>query len=173
MKIVVIGATGHIGTYLVPRLVEQGHEVVCVSRGEREPYRVAGAWRTVQRVSLDRGREEAAGSFGGKIASIGPDAVIDLICFTLTSAEQIVEALRGKVRHFLSCGTIWVHGHFTVVPTTEDEPRNPFGEYGIQKSAIERFLLGETRLRGFPATVLHPGHIVGPGWAPLNPACTW
>src|SRR5262249_13432888 len=22
----------------------------------------------------------------------------------------------------------------------------------------------------FPATVLHPGHIVGPGWAPLNPA---
>ena len=24
--------------------------------------------------------------------------------------------------------------------------------------------------RQFPATVLHPGHIVGPGWAPLNPA---
>ncbi|GAG65857.1 unnamed protein product, partial [marine sediment metagenome] len=22
----------------------------------------------------------------------------------------------------------------------------------------------------FPATVLHPGHIVGEGWAPLNPA---
>src|SRR5262249_23244199 len=23
---------------------------------------------------------------------------------------------------------------------------------------------------GFPATVFRPGHIVGPGWAPLNPA---
>ena len=96
--------------------------------------------------------------------------VIDLICFTLSSAAHIVEALRGRVQHFLSCGTIWVHGHSTVVPTTEEEPRNPFGEYGVQKAAIERFLLGEARLRGFPATVLHPGHIVGPGWIPLNPA---
>ena len=170
MKIVVIGATGHIGTYLVPRLVEGGHEVVCVSRGEREPYRAAGAWREVQRVSLDRRREEAEGSFGGKIASLEPDAVIDLICFTLASAAHIVQALRGKIQHFLSCGTIWVHGHSTVVPTTEEQPRNPFGEYGIQKADIERFLLGEARMRGFPATILHPGHIVGPGWAPLNPA---
>ena len=23
---------------------------------------------------------------------------------------------------------------------------------------------------GFPATVLHPGHLVGPGWRPINPA---
>ena len=30
--------------------------------------------------------------------------------------------------------------------------------------------MGEARRAGFPATVLHPGHIVGPGWAPLNPA---
>jgi nucleoside-diphosphate-sugar epimerase len=22
---------------------------------------------------------------------------------------------------------------------------------------------------GFPATILHPGHLVGPGWAPINP----
>jgi len=28
MRMVVIGATGHIGTYLVPRLVAAGHEVV-------------------------------------------------------------------------------------------------------------------------------------------------
>ena len=137
MKIVVIGATGHIGTYLVPRLVEQGHEVVVVTRGEREPYSLSGAWRPVQRVAVDRDREEKAGGFGGKIAALKPDVVIDLICFTLSSAAHIVEALRGRVQHFLSCGTIWVHGHSTVVPTTEEEPRNPFGEYGVQKAAIE------------------------------------
>ena len=34
-RIVVIGATGHIGTYLVPRLVDGGHEVIAVSRGTR------------------------------------------------------------------------------------------------------------------------------------------
>jgi nucleoside-diphosphate-sugar epimerase len=56
------------------------------------------------------------------------------------------------------------------VPVTEEQPRRPFGEYGIQKAAIEAYLLNEARRHGFPATVLHPGHIVGPGWAPLNPA---
>ncbi len=37
-RIVVIGATGHVGTYLVPRLVRAGHEVVALSRGTRDPY---------------------------------------------------------------------------------------------------------------------------------------
>jgi nucleoside-diphosphate-sugar epimerase len=55
-------------------------------------------------------------------------------------------------------------------PLTEEQPRRPFGEYGIQKAAIEAYLLNEARRNGFPTTILHPGHIVGPGWAPLNPA---
>jgi nucleoside-diphosphate-sugar epimerase len=93
-----------------------------------------------------------------------------MICFTLDSARQITEALKGRVQHFLHCGTIWVHGPSVVVPTTEEQPRKPFGEYGIQKAAIEDYLLREARLNGFPATVLHPGHIVGSGWNPLNPA---
>ena len=32
MKIAVAGATGYIGGRLVPRLVEEGHEVVCLAR---------------------------------------------------------------------------------------------------------------------------------------------
>ena len=32
-RVVIIGGSGHVGTYLVPRLVEAGHEVICVSRG--------------------------------------------------------------------------------------------------------------------------------------------
>jgi nucleoside-diphosphate-sugar epimerase len=55
------------------------------------------------------------------------------------------------------------------VPTTEEQPRRPFGEYGIQKAAIEAYLLDQARRCGFPVTTIHPGHIVGPGWAPLNP----
>ena len=35
MRIVIIGATGHVGTFLVPRLVAAGHAVVTVSRGRR------------------------------------------------------------------------------------------------------------------------------------------
>ena len=33
MKVVVVGATGHIGSYLVPKLVWAGHEVIAMSRG--------------------------------------------------------------------------------------------------------------------------------------------
>ena len=170
MKIVVIGGTGHIGTYLVPRLVQGGHEVVCLSRGERAPYKDPGIWKFVERLPIDRSREEEAGSFGARIASLKPEVVIDLICFTLESARHLVDSLQGRIGHFLSCGTIWVHGPGCVVPTTEAEPRRPFGEYGVRKAAIESFLLERASTAGFPATILHPGHIVGQGWVPLNPA---
>ena len=93
-----------------------------------------------------------------------------MICFTLQSARQIVSALEGRVRHFLHTGTIWVHGHSLAVPTREGDPRAPFGTYGTQKSDIEDFLLDRAHRAGFPATVVRPGHIVGPGWSPLNPA---
>ncbi len=169
MRVTVIGGKGHVGTYLVPRLVESGHAVVNVSRGQSRPYLPHSAWQSVTQVDMDREAEEAAGTFGKRIAESEPDVVIDMICFTLESARQLVEALEGKVRHFLSCGSIWVHGYAAVVPTTEDQTRRPFGEYGIQKAAIEDFLLDRARRRGFPATVLHPGHIVGPGHVPVSP----
>ena len=170
MRAVVIGGTGHIGTYLIPRLVGLGFEVVSVSRSQREPYQQHGAWKRVQRVTLDRAEAEEAGEFGARIAALGSDIVVDLICFIPESNRQLVEALRGRVQHFLHCGTIWVHGHGTELPTTEAAARKPFGEYGVNKAAIEADLLREARQHGFPATVLHPGHIVGPGWTPLNPA---
>jgi nucleoside-diphosphate-sugar epimerase len=150
--------------------VEAGHEVVVISRNRREPYRPHGAWGQVDEVEIDRKQAEIDGSFSEQVAAQSPDIVIDMICFTQKSAAQLVETLRGRVQHFLHCGSIWVHGPSVAVPTTEEQPRRPFGEYGINKAAIEAYLLMEARLNGFPATVLHPGHIVGPGWAPLNPA---
>jgi nucleoside-diphosphate-sugar epimerase len=170
MRTVIIGGKGHVGTYLVPRLVQAGHEVICITRGHREPYLPHAAWKQVQQIQLDRAAEEAASAFGARVRDLKPDIVIDMICFTLASAQQLVEALRGQVGHFLHCGSIWIHGPSAQVPTTETQPRKPFGEYGIQKAAIEAYLLREAHENGFPATALHPGHIVGQGWAPLNPA---
>jgi nucleoside-diphosphate-sugar epimerase len=183
MRTVIIGGTGHVGTYLAPRLVEAGHEVVCLSRGQREPYQSHAAWDRAERIQVDREAEDEAGVFGERVRGLEPDAVIDMICFTPESARHLVDAcftpesarhlvdaLRGRVGHFLHCGTIWVHGPSVEVPTTEEQPRRAFGEYGIQKAAAETYLLDEARRGGFPATILHPGHIVGPGWHPLNPA---
>ncbi|MCX5481345.1 NAD-dependent epimerase/dehydratase family protein [Kaistia geumhonensis] len=168
-RVVIIGGSGHVGTYLVPRLVEAGFHVVNVSRGQRQPYTPHKAWDAVEQVAIDRDRAEEADAFGGAIFDLKPDILIDMTCFTLASARQIVEAVKGEVEHFLHTGTIWVHGPSVTVPTTEMEPRRPFGDYGIQKAAIEAYLLHEARRNGFPATIVHPGHIVGPGWAPLNP----
>lgn len=170
MRVVIIGGKGHVGTYLVPRLVEAGHEVICISRGLSAPYHSHAAWTSVREVRLDRAAEEQAGTFGGRVRALEPDVVIDMICFTLESCRHLVEALRGGVQHFLHCGTIWVHGPSAIVPTAEEQPRRPFGEYGVQKAAIEAYLLDQARRGSFPATALHPGHIVGPGWKPLNPA---
>ncbi|MGH6925937.1 MAG: NAD-dependent epimerase/dehydratase family protein [Propylenella sp.] len=169
-RVVVIGGSGHVGTYLVPRLVAAGFEVVNVARGKREPYQPHAAWKDVRVVELDREMAEREGGFGRKIRELKPGIVIDMICFKRQSAEHLVEALSGEVQHLLSCGTIWVHGPSVAVPTTETAPRRPFGEYGVQKAAIEAFLLDAARKKGLPATIVHPGHIVGPGWNPLNPA---
>ena len=170
MRVVIIGGAGHVGTYLVPRLVEAGHEVINISRGRSSAYQAHTAWQNIQQVIADREAEDQAGVFGQRVRNLRPDAVIDMICFTLESARQLVDALRGEIQHLLHCGTIWVHGPTILSPTTEEQPRRPFGEYGIQKAAIEAYLLDQARRSGFPATVLHPGHIVGPGWNPINPA---
>ncbi len=169
MRVAVIGGTGHIGSYMTPLLVEAGFSVTCVCRGVRQPYREHSAWRSVDYLRLDRLAAEEAGTFGERIAHLEADAVIDLTCYQLASAQQLVKALRGSAGHLLHCGTIWVHGHSGSVPTTEDQPRRPFGDYGIRKAAIEEWLLGESEAAGLPITVLHPGHLVGPGWAPINP----
>ena len=170
MRVVVIGATGHVGSYLVPRLVLAGHQVVAVTRGISSPYHQARAWEAVDRVTVDRELGDADGTFGAAIADLEPDVVIDMLCFTRDSAEQLVEALRGRVQLLLSCGTIWVHGPATVVPVAESDAREPFGDYGVGKHQIEELLLSEARTPGgLPSAVLHPGHITGPGWNMINP----
>jgi nucleoside-diphosphate-sugar epimerase len=165
-RVVVIGATGHVGTYLAPRLVRAGHEVIALSRGEREPYSPAPEWRAVERVTLDR----RAPDFLDRVAAFRADAVVDMICFTAAEASALLDALRPTRPLLVHCGTIWVHGPAARVPVTEDEPRTAFGEYGTGKAEIEALLHRETIAGGVPSVILHPGHISGPGWPVITPA---
>jgi nucleoside-diphosphate-sugar epimerase len=169
-RVIVIGATGHIGSYLVPRLVRGGHEVIAMSRGTRGPYHASPQWGSVAGITIDRDAEDAEGTFGARVCELDPDVVIDLICFTAASARQLADALRRSRPLLIHCGTIWVHGPALVVPVTEDEPRTACGEYGTGKAAIEELLHRETAAGGVPSVVLHPGHISGPGWPVITPA---
>jgi nucleoside-diphosphate-sugar epimerase len=169
VRVVVIGGGGHVGSYLAPRLVEEGHRVTAITRGLAEPYVGGSLWDEVERVQLDRDEAERTSELGEALLRLAPDVVVDLVCFRVDSAEYLVDALRGSVSQVVHCGTIFVNGHGVEVPTTEAQPRNPFGEYGTRKAEIESLLLAEARERGFPVTVLHPGHVVGEGWWPVNP----
>lgn len=174
MRIVVIGGSGHIGTFLVPRLVRAGHEVISITRSGGTGYGDAPEWARVTRVAADRQREDAAGTFGDTVLAQQPDVVIDLVCFTVESAAALVDALRGRVAHLIHCGSIWRHGPSRKLPIAEDDTAAgaPFDEYGIQKAAIARMLKAETAAGGLVTTSIHPGHIVGPGWQPVGPRGT-
>lgn len=169
MRIVVIGGSGHIGTFLIPRLVRGGHDVVNVSRGQRSGYVDDPTWQHVRPVIADRAAEDRDGTFPDRIVGLGPDVVIDLICFTLDSATALVERLREQTGQLLHCGSIWRSGPSERVPITEDNGTPPVGEYGVAKAAIAEMLQHETRSGGLVTTSLHPGHIVGPGWHPIGP----
>ena len=69
-RIIIIGGSGHVGSYLVPALVTMGHEVINVSRGISTPYRAHSAWEQVENVILDRTAEKAKGEFGTKTAAL-------------------------------------------------------------------------------------------------------
>lgn len=169
MRIVVIGGSGHIGTFLVPRLVGAGHQVVNLTRGTSTPYVEDDAWSEVEQLAVDRAAEDAAGTFASRVAALEAEVVVDLICFTLDSAVALVEALRGRTEHLVHCGSIWRYGVSVKQPMREDDPSPPFGEYGTRKAAIAEFLAAETRAGGLATTVLQPGHISGPGWPPIGP----
>src|SRR5438132_2671218 len=119
MRIVVIGGSGHIGTFLIPRLVRAGQDMVNISRGRRSGYIDDATWQQVRQVSADRAVEDRDGTFPDRVADLRPDVVIELICFTLDSATALVERLRGETAHLLYCGSIWRHGLSQKVPITE------------------------------------------------------
>lgn len=167
MKVIVIGGSGHIGTYLVPMLVREGHEVIMVSRGRREPYIRDWAWEKAEHVSMNRSKDPA---FVQKIADMNGDIVIDLICFELDEVKEMVAALKQTdLSHYLYCSTIWTHGRVETLPVEADSVKKPLDEYGRQKYLSEQYLMQEFRKNNFPVTIVSPGQICGPGWSIISP----
>jgi len=168
MKAVVTGASGHIGTYLVPMLVNAGYEVTTITRGEPKPYEADPAWNRVNKVFMDRSKEP---QFAEKIAAMDPDIVVDLINFNIEDTKKMVAALKGtKCSHYLYCSSCWAHGRAETLPFNADDlQKEPLDDYGKDKFASELYLKDLYRTEGFPATVIMPGQISGPGWAIINP----
>lgn len=170
MKILVIGGTGHIGSYLTPRLIRNGFEVWVTARKAEPKYAISTmGWDKVNWILCNRREEEKDNSWAERMAGIDVDVVIDLITYTPEQNEVMVKAFQGRVSHFINCGSIWAYGPSLRVPHLEHYPRQPQSDYGKGKTAVENDLLALYRRNGFPATIIHPGHISGKRWMPIDP----
>ena len=172
---VVIGGYGHIGSYLVPELVENGYEVTVVSRGNRKPYNSElSVWDKVKDLHCDRRQLAKEHKFGNMIAELQPDLIFDAASFTKDEIEELCDPIlenptwASKVK-LIQIGSIWVYGYKIVSPVTEEHIHNAICDYGKGKTEIEEYLRDLSQSGRLNTTVLHPGHISGDGWYPINP----
>ena len=168
MKAIVIGAAGHIGTYLTPMLIKGGFETVAITRSMSKPYEDDPAWNRAERVLLDRDNDP---DFIKKLKAMKPDIIVDLVNFNIAETKKIVEAFKDScLSHYLYCSSCWAHGMADTIPFDPDCLRKePLDDYGKDKFASEMYLKEQYRQNGFPATVIMPGQISGPGWTIINP----
>uniref|UniRef100_A0A7V3YH28 NAD-dependent epimerase/dehydratase family protein n=1 Tax=Candidatus Caldatribacterium californiense TaxID=1454726 RepID=A0A7V3YH28_9BACT len=168
-RVLVIGGTGHIGSYLVPRLVSFGYRVFVYARGTTQPYPSSPLWQRVTLISGNREEDERKGILQEHIRAIQPQAVIDLIAFEPESARALLEVLRGSDVHLFVCTTAWVYGKTRVIPTPEDAPRLPENDYARKKVLIEDILFAASKKGELKLTVIRPTHITGPGKTFVTP----
>ena len=168
MKAIVIGAAGHIGTYLVPMLIKAGFETVAITRSMSEPYERDYAWSKAERILLDRSTDA---DFIDKLKTMKPDIIVDLVNFSIEDTKKMVDGFKGtNLSHYLYCSSCWAHGMAEVLPFAPDDlGKMPLDDYGKDKFASEMYLKEQYRVSGFPATIIMPGQISGPGWTIINP----
>ena len=165
MKVLIIGASGHTGSYLVTQLLADGHEVVAVMRGNRTPY----GWteETMQKITVIK-TDRASFIENGMLADLDVDVVCDLIAYDIDSVKALTAQIKNNA-FYLQVGSIWTYENKIYLPVDENHPKNSEQTYGKQKGIIEDYLLGLAKEGKLRACVVHPGHISGKEWQPINP----
>jgi 2'-hydroxyisoflavone reductase len=181
LKILVLGATGHIGPYFVRAALARGHHV---SAFVREGKRGAGdGLALLAPAPLPAAVESLYGDRNGDLVSIQArdwDAVIDAVTYWPLWVKSLGEALRGRVRHytFISSDDVYVLPHDNGTGLIDETSRvleytgksdpyspalktfeDPSYQYGPLKVLCER-----EAEKQFPgrALLVRPSAIVGP-----------
>lgn len=154
MKIGIVGGTGNISESIVRLALQQGHEVVCINRGERKAVPQGARLLQVDRRDRERFEELMQGERF--------DAAIDMICFNAQDALSSYRAFRD-VGVFVQTSTVCTYGiDYDWFPTTEDHPLRAFTGYGCDKAAADAFFLQAYYREGFPVVIIKPSTTYGP-----------
>jgi UDP-glucose 4-epimerase len=173
MRVCVTGGAGFIGSNLVKRLREQGHEVAVLDdlssgyvqnlAGMPDVRFVQGDVRDASAVAhACEGAETVfhlAAAVGNKRSIDDPfdDASRNAVG-TLTVLEAI---RRYGIRKVVFSSSAGVFGELVRLPIAEDHPVEPDSPYGVSKLAAEKLCLAYGRLYGFSAVCLRYFNVYG------------
>jgi UDP-glucose 4-epimerase len=182
VKVLVTGGAGFIGSHVVDRCIEAGHEAAVVddlSSGRRENVNAAARLHVADIRSSalhDVFRAEA------------PQAVIHLAAQAAVSrsvADPRLDAeinILGSINVLEGCRQFGVrrvvyvstggaaYGDTDVIPTPEDHPTRPISPYGVSKVTAEVYLACWEALHGLSGIVLRLANIYGPRQNPHGEA---
>ena len=184
MRIIVTGGAGFIGSHIVDRYLELGHEVVVVDSlwthggGRRE--NIAGRAGFVhldirddelQRVFSEFQPEVVCHHAAQHSVAIGSrDPIYDAQVNVLGLLNVLETASRCGVRKVIYASSGATYGTPEKLPIDEGTPQLPESPYGITKMVGEHYLRFYKRERGLDFTALRYANVYGPRQDPNGEA---
>ncbi|WP_411348493.1 SDR family oxidoreductase [Paenibacillus sp. WLX2291] len=153
MKALFIGGTGTISESISAQLLEQGHELYLLNRGNRNNGLPDGA-------HLLQGDINDEQHVAGLIEDLEFDVVADFIAFTPDQVERDYRLFAGKTKQFIFISSASAYQKpLSDYRINEGTPlSNPYWEYSRNKIACEDYLMKQYREQGFPVTIVRPSH---------------
>ncbi|MDR0886662.1 MAG: SDR family oxidoreductase [Clostridiales Family XIII bacterium] len=163
MKVLFIGGTGNISTAISRQLVDEGHELYLLNRGNRSKNVPSGA-----HVLIGDIHDEIA--IAKLIENQTYDVVADFIAFTPEDVERDFRLFNGKTSQYIVLSSASAYQKPVANPfANESTPlSNPYWQYSRDKAASEVVLNAHYQNDGFPITIVRPSHTYGDEAIPLG-----
>ena len=161
MKVLVFGGTGWVGHHIVRAFHSAGHDVAICSRGRKATYE-SETPKEVRRITADKQEP----SDMAKVFQDSFDMVIDSVP-TEASIDNVVTYAR-RLKRYIHCSSTGGYAPLPCIPGDETMPYDHFMGGWAAKGIVDAKVMDLWCRKGFPATVIRPSYITGPGLLPLD-----